>query len=409
VFSWFRKSAQSEEGSTQVVEFRYDRPLLVITLLLIGFGLVMVYSASIVTAETQSGDGAYFFKRQVAYLVPGLGAMFVMANFHNEALKRYALPLVGAAALLLVIAMLPGISATAKGATRWIQLGPVRLQPSELVKLSLVTWMCAHLTRADIDVRRWRASWLPAVMVTGILAALLMKQPDFGSTVICGAMMMLLLWVAGGRHWHTGVIILGGIALVALAIAVEPYRMRRLTAFLSPESDPQGTAYQINQSLNAFGSGSWTGLGLGESRQKLLYLPDCWTDFVFAIIGEELGLVGVVGVMSMFLLFVWRGLTIARRAASPFASLLAFGITAQIGFQAVVNMAVVTALLPTKGLTLPFVSYGGSSLVVSCAAVGILLNISRGKPPPAWLHTPARVSRMRRVAADIAVAVRQRV
>jgi cell division protein FtsW len=392
-----------------VVEFRYDRPLLVITLLLIGFGLVMVYSASIVTAETQSGDGAWFFKRQVAYLVPGLGAMVLMANLHHEVLKRYALPLVGGAALMLIVAMLPGISATAKGATRWIQLGPIRLQPSELVKLSLIGWMCAHLTRVDIDVRRWRESWLPSLLVTGMLAVLLMKQPDFGSTVICGSMMMLLLWVAGGRHWHTGVIILGGVALVALAIAIEPYRMRRLTAFLSPETDPQGTAYQINQSLNAFGSGSWTGLGLGESRQKLLYLPDCWTDFVFAIIGEELGLVGVIAVMAMFLLFVWRGLTISRKAASPFASLLAFGITAQIGFQAVVNMAVVTALLPTKGLTLPFVSYGGSSLVVSCAAVGILLNISRGKPPPAWLHAPGRPSRMRRVAEGVAVAVRQRI
>jgi cell division protein FtsW len=219
--------------------------------------------------------------------------------------------------------------------------------------------------------------------------------------------MLLLLWVAGARNLHTGALILGGLALVVVAILHEPYRMKRMTGFDAPESDPQGIAYQINQALISFGSGELTGLGLGESRQKLLYLPDCHTDFIFSIIGEELGFAGVVGVMLTFLAFVWRGVGVARRAASPFGAMLAFGITAQIGFQAIVNMAVVTALLPTKGLTLPFVSYGGSSLVLSCAAVGILLNISRGEPPPAWLHAPLRRPRWRPKRSATAMAMEQ--
>lgn len=400
-----RRTPPAPEADTEQIVYRYDRGLLAITLVLIGFGLVMVYSASIFMAENQAGDPTHFFKRQLFALGPGVVAMVALANLHHEVLRRLAPWLVAAAIVLLVVVLVPGVSTSAKGASRWLPLGPFHFQPSELAKLALVVWLSSHLSRETLDLSRWRLVWLPALVVTAVVAALLIQQPDLGSVVICGGMMLLLIWTAGARHLHTFLPVVAGSGLLAVAIVLEPYRLRRLTAFLSPEKDPLGAAYQINQALISFGSGELTGLGLGESRQKLLYLPDAHTDFIFSIIGEELGFVGVASVVLVFLLFVWRGMRVARKASSPFGALLAFGLTAQIGVQAVVNMAVVTALLPTKGLTLPFISYGGSSMLISCAMVGILLNISRGEPPPAWLHATQGQKAKRKRKRSAAVAV----
>ncbi len=385
MLKWLRKRVESDQHTSLVVH-RYDRVVLGLTLALMGVGVVMVYSASIVSAELRNGDAGYYLGRQLAYCGLAVVALVAMLNLHHDLLRRLALPVVVVGILLLVVVLIPGISANAKGAARWIGLGPIRFQPSESMKLAWIVFLAAFLSRRQADLDDWRVAWrTPLLMLAGI-AALLMFQPDFGTTVICGGLMVLMVWAAGGRWLHVGVLGLLGASLVVAAISKAEYRVRRLVAFWNPEADPQGAAYHINQALISFGSGDWTGLGLGGSRQKLLYLPEAHTDFVFSIIGEELGFVGVALVIALFAVFVWRGFRIARNATSAFGALLAFGITAEIGFQAATNMAVAVALLPTKGLTLPFVSYGGSSLVTLGAAVGVLLNISRRQPPPAWLH-----------------------
>ena len=385
-------------ADTQAVDHGYDRILMLVTFVLIGVGLVMVYSASVVTAETRWGDSVYFLRKQLFAAGVGLAALVTTMYVHHAIFERISWPLLGVAVLLLMVVLLPGVS-VAKGATRWINLGMARFQPSELVKLAYVAFLATWLIRCRDHLHEWRHTWGVPLAVTGVVVGLLMKQPDFGSSIICTGLMVMMIWLAGARQLHTGLLVVSVIPLGALAVALEPYRIKRLLAFLSPENDPLGVSYQINQALISFGSGEWTGVGLGASKQKLMYLPDAHTDFIFSIIGEELGLVGAFVVMTLFAVFVWRGWVIATRAATPFGTLLAFGITALIGFQAATNMAVVMALLPTKGLTLPFISYGGSSLVMTCAAVGVLLNISRCLPPPAWMHRrwlPAHESMPRR-------------
>lgn len=385
---------ETPRSDTMMVDHRYDRVLLTIVLCLMGIGIVMVYSASVVSAELQFGDGTYYLKRQLAFMAVGLVLMIAAMNFPYQALERYAPIFMGVSIFLLLLALVPGISSSAKGASRWLNLGIIRLQPSETVKLSLIIYLSAYLSQRQHELHKFRVAWVPNIALVGLIAALLMVQPDFGSTVISGAMLMLMIWAAGGSNLHVGLLGVAGLILGGAAIAHKAYRMKRLMAFMSPESDPQGVAYQINQALISFGSGEWTGLGLGGSKQKLLYLPDAHTDFIFSIIGEELGLVGATFIVLLFVLFLWRGLRIARQASHSFGALLAFGLTAMFAGQACVNMAVVMAMLPTKGLTLPFISYGGSSLLILSTSVGILLNISRQMPPPGWLHKPRKASRL---------------
>ena len=386
MLKWLRSKVEAPENPTSLVVHRYDRVVLGVTLALMAVGVVMVYSASIVSAELRNGDSGYYLGRQLAYCGLGLVALVAGLNLHHDILRRLAIPVLVAALVLLVVVLLPGISASAKGAARWINLGPARFQPSEAMKLAWIVFLAAFLSRRQEELADWRAAWRVPMLMLAAISGLLMLQPDFGSTLICGGLMVLMVWAAGGRWLHVGGLGLLGVGLVFAAVYKAEYRVRRLVAFWNPEADPQGAAYHINQALISFGSGEWTGLGLGGSRQKLLYLPEAHTDFVFSIIGEELGFIGAAVIIALFAVFVWRGFRIARNASSAFGALLAFGITAEIGFQAATNMAVAVALLPTKGLTLPFVSYGGSSLVTVCAAVGVLLNISRRQPPPSWLH-----------------------
>lgn len=388
MLGWLRHRLRPEEGadSTRIVQFRYDRVLLGVVFVLMGIGVVMVYSASIVSAETRTGNGAFYLERQMAYCGIGLLALIACLNIHHDLWRRLAKPLFIAAMALLVVVLIPGMSASAKGAARWIGFGPVRFQPSEAIKVTWIVLLAWYLSARQAQLDDLKTAWGKPILTLGAIAGLLMLQPDFGSTLICGGIMVLMVWAAGGRWLHVGGLVGIGAALVPLAIIAEPYRVKRLLAFLDPEHDPQGVSYHINQALISFGSGDWFGMGLGNSRQKLLYLPEAHTDFIFSIYGEELGWVGVAFVITLFAIFVWRGFSIARSAPTAFGALLAFGITAQIGFQAATNMAVATALLPTKGLTLPLVSYGGSSMLLTCVGIGILLNISRQEPPPAWLH-----------------------
>jgi len=351
-------------------------------------GLVMVYSASIASAELKMGSPSFFLKRQLLFVGLSLALMIFALNIHHELWGRLHLWILGGAVLLLLGVFIPGLSSSVKGAARWIVMGPLRFQPSEGIKLAWLIFLARHIAQRQPKAHEFKALWLKPLGLMSGITLLLLLQPDFGSTVICGFMMLSLIWIGGARWRHTLGLISLGLVLMALAIYLEPYRFRRLIIFLNPELDPTGVGYHINQSLISFGSGEWLGLGLGASRQKLLYLPEAHTDFIFSIIGEELGLLGALTVMLIYALFIWRGFHIAQEASSAFGGLLAFGLTLEIGFQAGINMAVAVAMAPTKGLTLPFVSYGGSSLITLGLAVGILLNISRGAPPPPWLHEP---------------------
>lgn len=372
---------------TLVIEHRYDRLLLAIVLTLIGFGLVMVYSASIVSADHHFGDPTFFLRKQIFAVVLGLSFMGLFAWLPYHALERYAGLLLAVAAFMLVLVLVPGISTSAKGASRWLNLGLFRFQPSEFVKLGFMVFMAQYLSRNQIKLNSWKVAWAVPVLVLIFLTVLLMKQPDFGSAILCGLIMILMVFAAGCPLRQVFFIGAIGVGFIVFAVTTQAYRMKRVMTFLNPDSDPLGAGYQINQALISFGSGDLTGMGLGGSRQKLMYLPDAHTDFIFSIIGEELGLVGGACLLLVFIALIWRGVHIARTASSSFGALIAFGVTALVAAQACINMGVVMALLPTKGLTLPFISYGGSSMIVLCASVGLLLNISKRTPPPSWLHS----------------------
>lgn len=344
---------------------------------LIAFGVVMVYSASAVFAAQRYGNGQMFLFRQAIYAFIGLSLMFFVAQIPYQRLRHVTYPLLVCASMLLV-AVNVGLGRSAGGASRWIHLGPINVQPSELAKLALVLWLAYSLSKKAEHIKTFSVGFLPHVLVAGLFMLLCLKQPDFGGAIILGLLTFVLLFAAGAKLGY----ILGA-GLLALPIAYmlvvgSQYRMRRIQAFLAPFEHRYDAGYQIAESLMGFGAGGVSGVGIGDGKQKLFFLPEAHTDFISAIIGEELGFVGICAVIIAFLIMVWRGLRIAYRANDDYGMYLATGITFLIALQAFTNLAVAMGLLPTKGLTLPFVSYGGSSLVVSCIAAGILLSVSRG-------------------------------
>lgn len=343
---------------------------------LIAFGVVMVYSASAVYAGNMFGDGYHFLVRQSVFAAIAFLALVVFARIDIEWLRRFTYPVL-LMAVLLMLAVALGFGRSAGGASRWIAIGPVNIQPAELAKLAMILWLAHSLAKKAHRVRTFSIGFLPHVIVAGLFMLLCLAQPDFGSAVMIALLTFVVLFAAGARAGY----LLGAIMLALpvgyAAIASSPYRMRRITAFLEPFEHRQGAGYQITESLMSFGSGGWTGVGLGDGRQKLLFLPEAHTDFISAIIGEELGFVGVALMCLAFAWVVLRGLRAAWRVQDEYAAYLAAGMTLFIGLQAFTNLAVAMGLLPTKGLALPFVSYGGSSLVVNAAAAGIVLNITR--------------------------------
>jgi cell division protein FtsW len=358
-------------------------------LTMVALGLVMVYSASSVVAYEQLSDSAFFFKRQAAWVVLGFAAMWIMRSIHYERLCRWAVPLLLLSVVLLVAVLIPGIGRVAGGARRWIVAGPVTFQPVEIAKLGVLLYVAQFAARRGLTIRDFRRGVIPPLVFTGLCAALVLKQPDMGSALMLCAVSMLLLFLAGARVTHLALITVAAAPAAASAIVLARYRLQRILGFLDPWSDPQGRGFHVIQSLLAFGSGGLLGVGLGASSQKFFYLPERHTDFIFAIIGEELGLLGTGGLLLLFALFTYRGFRIARAAPDRFGALLAAGITATIVGQALLNMGVATGLLPVTGVTLPFVSFGGSSLGMSLINVGILLNISRH----ARRHGPAAARR----------------
>jgi cell division protein FtsW len=348
-------------------------------LALAGLGLVMVYSASSVVALERYGDSWYYLKRQAVFLLGGffcLGACLA-TDYHRWI--RSGGWLLGAAILSLVLLHVPGLGVTVGGALRWLNLGGFRFQPSEFAKLACIIYMSWALVRKGDNVRSFTYGLLPMVIVAGVLAGLCLTQPDFGNAVLLALIAGAMIYLAGGRMGYLlGLVLLSAPIAWSLIMGAE-YRKRRLLSFLNPWEDPLNSSYQIVQSFTAFFSGGLWGRGLGNSQEKLFYLPEVHTDFVAAVIGEELGFIGITALILCYLFLVLRGYRIAARAADRSGFLLAAGCTTLLGLQALLNLCVVMGLLPTKGLPLPLVSHGGSSLMVTFIACGLILSVGRGQ------------------------------
>ncbi len=356
-----------------------DHTLLIVTMILALVGLVMVFSASAVVAGNRFQDSGYFLKRQLAWLTFGFLLLHLASHIDYVWWKRLSIPLLGLIMVLLVMVLIPSLGVAANGARRWLRLGPISIQPAEMVKLVAVMYLAAYLTKKEDRITIFSSGLLPVLIVVGLLSGLVLLEPDLGTVVVIGSVTVGLLFLGGARMSHLLALGLCAVPVVSVLVLGSSYRRQRLMTFLAPWKDASDAGFQITQSFLAFGSGGPFGVGLGEGKQKLFFLPEAHTDFVLALVGEELGLVGTGAIILLFALFVVRGFQIAARARMPFGRYLGMGITLLIGIQALVNACVVTGLVPTKGLTLPFVSYGGSSLVISLLGVGILLNISRDR------------------------------
>lgn len=340
------------------------------------FGLVMVLSASHATALADYKDSFYFLKRQTVWLTVGLIVMFFLAKADFRYLKRFAgLGVVGATALLALV-LIPGLSITAGGASRWLSVGPLPFQPAEVAKFAIIMFMADILAKRREDIVDFKIMAVPVLPWFLAMAGLIMLQPDLGTTIILAGIVFIMLLVAGARLTHLFALAATGLSSIIFLIFVEGYRKARLLAFLNPWKDPMNGGFQIVQSLIALGSGHWFGVGLGMSKQKFFYLPAAHTDFILAIIGEELGLIGTLAVVIAFGVLAFAGVRIALKATTYFDRLVASGVTAMIVVQAVLNMGAVTGVLPITGVPLPLISFGGSSLLFTMMGVGILLNIA---------------------------------
>ncbi len=373
---------------------------------LIGFGVVMVYSASAVQATLHYHDPQFFLKRQAAYAVGALALFFVIGLIDYHRLYKLTYPVLGGVGALLLMCVV-GLGHSGGGATRWLSVGPVHIQPAEMAKLALVTWLAYSLAKKADKVKSFTVGFLPHLLVAGLFMFLCMKQPDFGSAVVLLLLTFTMLFVAGAKVGYIlGASILGG-AFGAISIMSKQYRYERYLAWMNMDQHRADLAYQPFQSVMAFGSGGTWGTGVGKGLQTL-YLPEAHNDFIAAIIGEELGFVGILALCIVYLALTARGVRAAFRAPDDYGSYLAFGISTMFGAQALVNLSVALAILPTKGLTLPFLSFGGSSLLVNAVAAGILLNISRQGAPrevlESELETPPAPETEDTVIADALAA-----
>ncbi|MBI2354395.1 MAG: putative lipid II flippase FtsW [Deltaproteobacteria bacterium] len=355
----------------------YDLIVMLMAIALTCFGVVMVYSASSVMADKRFHDGFFFLKRQGLFAILGFAVMLVVMRIDYRAWKQLAVPALLLCLVLLGLVLIPGIGGKVGGASRWIRLPGFNLQPSEMAKLALIMYMAYSLDKKQDKVKSLTAGFIPYMIVLMFLIGFLVLQPDLGGALTLAAVAMTMLFVAGTRLTYIVSMFLLALPLLAIKLS-RGYHKGRIDAFLDPWSDPSGKGFQIIQSWLALGTGGVFGQGLGEGKQKLFYLPEAHTDFILSVVGEELGFLGVAIIIAMFFLLVQRAMRIAVAAPDTFGRFLALGIAVLFGIEATVNMGVVTGLLPTKGLALPFISYGGSSLLVSLFAVGILLNISSG-------------------------------
>lgn len=345
------------------------------TLLLLAVGIIMVFSASYY--ETIEQDPYYYLRKQLIWGALGTTVMIVMMKIDYYRLKPYINAAFIATVILLILVLIPGVGYEVKGSQRWINLGFTNLQPSEVMKLCMVMFLAKHLAETGPKIKNFFLGLGPYLLLLGLVGGLIMMEPDLGTTVAIAATTVVLLFAAGTRWSHIILLGFSGIAAIIALIIDEPYRLNRIIGYLDPWAHASKEGYQTINSLYALGSGGLFGMGLGNSRQKLDFLPEQYTDFIYAILGEELGFVGAFLVILLFFLLAWRGYRIALLCPDTFGSFMAVGITTMIVFQAVINMGVVTGLLPVTGISLPFISYGGSSLLFSMSGIGILLNISK--------------------------------
>ena len=362
----------------RVVRHAPDYALLSVVAMLVVLGLVFVYSSSYALGYAQFADANYFIKRQALFAVAGAAGLVIAMNLDYHHLRAISPLLMLAALIGLAAVLVPGVGMEANGARRWIQFGALPgVQPSEFAKLAVLVYMSAWLAAKGAVVKDFSLGVFPFVSMVGIVGALIMLEPDLGTAVMVAVITGTLFFVAGARIRHVLALGASGLLMLVVLILSGGYRMDRILSFTSAESDPSGVGFHTIQLLVAFGSGGIGGLGLGVSRQKFFYVPGSHTDGVLAIVGEELGLIGVTVVLGLFIVLLWRGWQIVRRAADPFGSLLAVGVMAWLGFQMLINVGGVIRLFPLTGIPLPLVSYGGSSLIATLFAVGLLLSVSR--------------------------------
>jgi len=353
-----------------------DPVVLSCILALLAIGVAMVYSAGAIYAADVHGDEMYYIRRHGVFAFIGLAALSITAAIPYQRWRPWTYPLLGLVTLLLVLVMVPGIGVTMGGATRWLPMGPVFLQPSELAKLAVLLYLAYSLEKKQSHIGTFSVGILPHLLFVGLVLALILIEPDFGTTMTLAAILFLMMFIAGVKIRHLAGLLVVGLPVAWLVLTGAEYRRARLVAFMDPWAHKADSGFQLIQSWLAFRSGGVVGVGMGESSQKLFFLPAAHTDFIFAVIGEEFGLLGAALVIGLFGIFVFRAAICCQSAPDLFGRLLGVGLTLMVGLQAGVNMAVVTGLLPTKGLTLPLVSYGGSSLVLTMALLGILLNVT---------------------------------
>ena len=356
--------------------FHCDSILLATTIMLVLIGLVMVFSSSGVYAMEKYNDAYYFLKRQVVWVALGAMVMLSARKMNYRELEKYTYYIMGVAFLMLVAVMIPGLGKEVGGARRWLTIGGFTFQPSELAKFALILFIAKSLVKRSDQLKNFAYGYLPKLIVLGFFFVPILFQPDFGTAITICAVTFTMLMIAGLRSKFLIYSILAVVPLLVIAIMNAEYRMRRIVAFLNPWEHESNAGFQVVQSFYAFGRGGVFGSGIGNSSQKLFYLPEAHTDFIFSVIGEELGFVGTLTLIFLFSMLIWRGFVIAYHAKDSFGVYVAIGLTLLIGIQAFMNMGVTVGLLPTKGLTLPFVSMGGSSLVVLMLSIGVLLNIS---------------------------------
>ena len=356
---------------------RPDFVLIVLIAILTVIGLIMISSASVVMSRTVAGQNNFYFFSQLSWAAAGLVLLYVFSKIDYRFWAKVSPLLLALSVILLIVVFIPGIGFSHNGASRWINLGFTSLQPSEPIKLALILFLAAWFEKRGKEIRSFTKGALPFLVIVGVIAGLVLIQPDMGTATVIVSTAGIMFFVAGASMLHVGGLVLSGAAAIWALIIAEPYRMARLTIFLNPSTDSTGAGYQIRQALVAIGSGGIFGLGFGRSIQKFNYLPEAATDSIFAIISEEMGLIRSGLIIFVILLFVLRGYKIAREAPDVFARLVAVGITTWVAAQSFINILAILGLMPLTGVPLPFISYGGTSLVMLLAACGILLNISK--------------------------------
>jgi cell division protein FtsW len=354
-----------------------DRTLLVLVIILVAIGVGMIYSASAVMAQRRFGDSAYFLKRQMLWLAVGLIFLLIFARLRLQTLRSLALPLLFLGVAGLAAVLIPSIGVSVKGARRWLKLGVLTVQPAELVKIGVLLYLAHYLSKKGRRIEDFTRGFVPPLIVVGLVMALILLEPDLGTAAVIGAVAVGLLFIGGARLGHLGLVAVAAVPALYLLINRVGYRRQRLLTFLDPWSDSEGSGFQVVQSFLALGGGGTMGVGLGEGRQKLFFLPEPHTDFVLSMLGEEFGFIGTAAIVLLLGIFVVKGFMIAMAAEDPFGRYVAFGVCFLVASHTLINVGVISGLLPTKGLPLPFLSYGGSSLIVNMIGAGMLVCVSR--------------------------------